>query len=877
MKIQSEAKKLSDYQSLNYFIKHTELSIDLSFEPVTTNAKLSVEPNPDNKPSHNTSLTLDGQNIDLLSVMVDGQLLEPIDYSLTEESLTIKSVPADKPFIIEMNCGLRENTDLFGLYVTEGTAIVKAETEGLRRLFYLHDRPDNLSTYKTTIIADKEEFPVLLSNGVIKQRKELPMGRHSVTWYDPLPKPSYLFALVAGKLKLLISEFKTKTDRPIPIEFFVPEHALQQCEFAIRVLQHAMRWDETALDLPCDLEHMMVAGVDKYPSGASEPTGLLLFNTANLFASQASKTDLDILRVLEVVAHEYFHYWSGDRVTIRDWFNLPLKEGLTTFRAAMFREDLFGTDLIRMLDGKNLDERAPRQSSYTAVRSLYTAAAYEKSADIFRMMMLVVGRDSFFNGLTQFFKENDGQAITLETFLDFVSYSTGVDLQKFLPWFTESEIPNVVIEAHYNEKKNRYYLKVTVENRKNRPIPMIIGLINSDGEEVLSDRLHLLEDDHTTLVFDDIESHPTPSLFRSFSAPVYIKYNYTIDDLILLMLNDSNLYNRCEASKALLTGFVIDYCSGKEINPSSRVIDAYKVILKDPNLNGWMKAQLLALPPLEDLVLAQHKPCIEKTAEGLQLLRRHLAVRLTSDLLDCSNRIQFEFDQSDSKELLFDIKNAGLRRLFNTCYSYLACSVTEKTKRVLANLFWDSLNKNMTDTISALSLLCEIDAAEADQLLERFFDNWKDNPGAVNYWFKLQATMHSEEVVGRVEKLLFHPAFDSSNPNKVFALLSTFINNPYGFHASSGMGYKLIEERIIELDKTNPTIAMQLLAGYTNCKHYDDNRFQMMLSSLMNISNKATSDDVRHTAKTFFDSNRVQPPLSIKRMFPGDSVDNTNN
>ncbi|KTD75100.1 aminopeptidase N [Legionella waltersii] len=869
----SKIKKLSDYKPLDYIITHVDLCIDISRDPITSFAKLTVVPSPTNKPAENTSLVLDGQNIDLKSLQLNGQPLEPNSYSLTDDSLTLMNPPKNESFTVEMTCELRENTDLFGLYETEGVVLVKAETEGLRRVFYFQDRPDNLSTYKTTIIAFKDDYPVLLSNGIMKGTEELSMGRHAVTWYDSLPKPSYLFALVAGKLEQTIAYFKSKTGKALPIEFFVPKHALSSCEFAKKVLQNALKWDEEKLNLPCDLEHLMVAGVDKYPSGASEPTGLILFNTANLYADSKSKTDLDRLRVLEVVAHEYFHYWSGNRVTIRDWFNLPLKEGLTTFRAAMFREELFGTDLIRLLDGKNLDERAPRQSSYTTVRSLYTAAAYEKSADIFRMMMLVIGKKKFFKGLTQFFTQYDGTAETIETFLESMTKSTRHDVRSFLTWFTESEIPTVVITDEYNEKKQLYVLKIRVKNAKDRPIPMLFGLLGADGTEYISDNMRLLNSDETTLIYSDIPTRPTPSLFRSFSAPVNIQYDYRKSDLVLLMTHDSNLYNRSEAAKSLITSYVTDFCNGKVINLTSEVIQAYKTILNDPKLSEWMKAELISLPSLEDIISTQTKPNIEKTAEALQLIRGHLAKSLQGDLHKCCFHIQLQDYRADDADQLFDMKNAGLRRLLNTCYSYLAVAIPDRTKDVLINQFEDSLRKNMTETISALSLVCEMNCPESEQLLEQFYNYWQDDPGAVNNWFKLQAANHSVNVVERVEKLLTHSAFDLSNPNKVYSLLLTFINNPYGFHASSGKGYSLIEDQILKLDKINPTLAIRLTENYSRCDKYDENRFKMMLASLKNIATKATSEDVRNAAKKILDKPKEIPPIPIALTMHGRSAD----
>lgn len=870
-KDQSKVKKLSDYKVLDYFVIHVDLQIDLSKKPVESTARLTVVPNPEVE-SPSKDLVLDGENMTLVSLKMNDKLLGEEEYELTKHSLTIKNVPQDETIVIETTSLLGENTDLFGLYETEGTVLVKAETEGLRRVFYLPDRPDNLASYKTTIVANKEDYPVLLSNGVIIDENELPFNRHSITWLDDVPKPSYLFALVAGKLQRSATYFKTQSGRHLPIEFYVPSSATEKCGFAKEVLKEAMAWDERAFNLECALKQHMVAGVDKYASGASEPTGLNLFNTENLFATPETKTDLGILRVLEVVAHEFFHYWSGDRVTIRDWFNLPLKEGLTTFRAAMFREELFGTDLIRLLDGKNLDERAPRQNSYTAVRSLYTAAAYEKSADIFRMMMLFVGKELFFQGVAKFFKDNDGRAVTLEDFIDSLSDSSGKDLHSFLPWFTEPEIPELVVKDEFNPDTKQYLLKIKTTNGKNRPIPLVIGLLDSTGKEILSDKLLMIDQPEMDFQFENIRARPTPSLLRSFSAPVRLKYAYSQQDLLLLMQFDTNLYNRCEAAKQLISALLNDFCTGKKIELLPQFFAAYKAVLSDRSLNEWMLAELIALPSLEELIENQNQPDFEKLNEGRQFIQRALARELRTDFFECLFRLQITENYDKPKFEGFDLKDAGLRRLMSVCFSYVQHTDFEQTKRKLKLQFEDSLGKNMTDTISALSLLCEMNCIEVDEMLSSYYEYSKQDPGLLNNWFSIQASMHSTNVIERVKKLIGHTDFDLSNPNKVYALIGSFIKNPFGFHAITGEGYQIVSNIILELDKINPTLAANLTEKFTYWDKYDINRQSMMINSLKLIYSKAVSSDVRAMAKKGLDKVKDDLPLPIQFTFHGRSI-----
>lgn len=868
MKNHSGIFRLSDYEVLEYLVKHVDLEIDLSKSPIQSKALLTIEPNPKSS-SHSVDLELDGENMLLESILLDGKKLSQDDYEITKDSIIIKNIPQGRAFTLETVTRLGENTDLFGLYETEGTILVKAETEGLRRVLYCHDRPDNLATYKTTIIAKKEDYPVLLSNGSLIGKNNLDNGLHSVTWLDKVPKPSYLFALVAGKLQKSVAYFKTRSERELPIEFYVPPAATAKCDFAKEVLKEAMRWEEEVFNLECELPQHMVAGVDKYASGASEPTGLNLFNTANLFATPETRTDADFLRVLEVVAHEYFHYWSGDRVTIREWFNLPFKEGLTTFRAAMFRERLFGTDLIRMLDGKNFDERAPRQNTYTNVRSLYTAAAYEKSADIFRMMMLFLGEKSFYEGMTQFLKTNDGGAVTLEDVLDSLSESTGKNMGSFLSWFTESGIPQLMVTDEYDENTKCYTLKFKTKDGKGRPIPVVVGLLDKNGKEIQGDTTIIIDKPEMEFHFNHVDLRPTPSLLRSFSAPVQLEFEYNSEQLLQLMQHDSNLYNRCEAANKLITKMVKEYCLGNSLKLTPDFFNTYRKLILEASssLNHWIFAELISTPTEEILFSNLQDQDFEKIAEARRLIQVQLAKELKNDILLMQNNLDKLPASNNSPFKSFDIVSAGIRRLKQVCHTYLISVQPEKTESSLIEQFNSFLGKNMTDCLSALILLINNNCSQSGNLLQRFYDYWQGDAGAINYWFNVQTAAHSEHVVKLVEQLMQHPAFDLSNPNKVYALLGTFIKNPYGFHAASGKGYQLIVDVILKLEKINPTLAARVAEEFNGWEKYDKKRQQMMLSQLEFMSIHATTDDVRNMAKKGLDKRKADPPIPIQHMF----------
>ncbi|CEG56925.1 aminopeptidase N [Legionella fallonii] len=859
----SDVYKLSEYKPLNYYVTHVDLEIDLSKKPIQSTASLTITPNPE-ADSHSADLILDGEQMTLTSIYLDGKSLPAESYRISDHSLTITNIPTNKSFIIKTTTLIRESTDLFGLYKTEGVYLVKAETEGLRRVFYCNDRPDNLATYRTKIIANKNEYPTLLSNGTVEHREELKNELHSVTWYDEVPKPSYLFALVAGKLQRLVDHYEGPTKKRTIIEFYVSPEAAPKCGFAKEVLQQAMLWDERVCGLECYLERYMIACVDQYASGASETMGLNLFNAENFLATPESKTDLGFLRILEVVAHEFFHYWSGNRVTIRDWFNLPFKEGLTTFRAAMFREDLLGTDLVRLLDGKNLDNRAPRPNSYTAVRSLYTVAAYEKSADIFRMMMLTVGQGVFYKAMTQFFREHDGKAITIEEFIDFLSVATNRNLKSFLFWFTDPGIPEVTVVDEYNPDTKVYTLKFKTKKATGRPIPCVIGLLDHSGKELLTDTALWIDQPEMEFRFNEIQSQPIPSLLRSFSAPVNLSYNYTNESLLLLIKSDPNQYNRVEAASLLIIRLITDYCAGKVIHLTSHLFNTYRSLLTDESLDQWILAELMTLPSEEFLITTIKTPDFKKIAEGRRYIEKALAQELKEDLLKLFNELQLNSETQPSHFSLFNIKEASNRRLKSMYYSYSQHTAPEETVQYLCLQFRETLDKNMTETISALTLLCALNCSEIDELLNEFYQYWQKDSNAMNYWFTVQAAAHVDGIVTKVSQLMQHPAFDLSNPNKVYALLGTFIKNPYGFHNESGEGYALLVDAIINLDKINPTLAANISNSFLNWEQYNDSRQKMMIYSLERIYANATSNDVKNIAKKGLDKKH-----SLKLINPG--------
>ena len=845
MQTKNKLYQLNEYTVPDYLMTHVDLEIDLVKHPETSKAKLTLKPNPAVQRSPK-NLCLDGEYLTLSCVKLNGKTLNESEYVLTEHSLTIKNVPRNQEFDVETFSILTQSTDLFGLYKTDEIYLVKAETEGLRRVFFCIDRPDNLATYTTNIIANQEQYPVLLSNGKLIAKKNFADGLHCATWYDSLPKPSYLFALVAGNLNFSGSSFKTRSGRDLSIEFYVSSQNIVKCQFAQEVLKMAMAWDETAFNLDCDLDQHMIVGVDKYASGASEPTGLNLFNTENLFATPEIKTDLGMLRVLEVVAHEFFHYWSGNRVTIRDWFNLCFKEGLTTFRTAMFFEELFGTDLARLLNGKNLTEQAPRLSSYIAVRSLYTIAAYEKAADIFRMMMLVIGKNVFYKSISEFLKAYDGKAVTIEEVLDYLTKSTGFDMHSFLPWFTEPGIPKVSISEHYDAERQLYRLDIKTTDESNKPIPLQMGLLDNTGTEIIKERLLLINNPTMSFEFPNLPTRPIPSLLRSFSAPIYLCHNASNEDLLVLIQHDSNLYNRCEAAKMLILNLVTEYCATQTISYPPSFFSFYRSLLKNSKLEPWILAELLTIPSEETLIASFEKPQFELLAEARLQIQKKIALELKDDWSNLLQMIADYLPNPTPQFPLFDIRDVGIRRLKEVYFSYLQHLDPTRVRNELLKQFKNKLSSNMTETISSLNLLAGMESElSLDETLNQFYNYWKDDPNAINYWFNVQGSIHADYVVAKVKGLLNHPAFDISNPNKIYALLGSFMINPYGFHNSSGEGYQLVAKVILVLDKLNPPLAATLVQKFSTWEKYDDHRKKLMQDNLILIEKEASSADMR--------------------------------
>lgn len=843
--------QLDQYTPSPFLVKKTEISIDLTTTPVTAASVLYLTINPDAQ-SAVTELTLDGENMDLESVRVNDMTLTPGDYTLTDKSLTIpqNKLPNTAVFCVATKTKLRKNTDLFGLYETNGMVLVKAESQGMRRMIYCLDRPDVQSSYEVTLIGDKAKHPVLLSNGVLTSDTILPDDKHIATWKDEVPKPTYLFAMVAGKLDKYEDSYVTKSGRKIPISLYADAASIQQCLFGIEIIKKSWDFDQQVFGVECDLPEHKLVGITQYAAGASETTTLNLFNLQYLAADVKTTTNRNFITTANTVSHEVFHGWSGNHVTIRDWFNLSLKEGLTTFRASLFLENLFGRTLIRTLFGKLPDEpRASRPDSYVSVRNLYSIAAYDKAAEIFRMIMLMMGEKNFYQAITNYFNRYKGQAVTLEDLLQTLSASAKLDLMTTMPWFTETGIVELAVTEKYDAENQQYSLtfKQSTPGKEHvkRPIPVVIGLLDPSGAEFEKDTLCLVEDDEQTFTFDFIPSKPVPSLLRSYSALVKLKYDYSREDLLDLMLKDSDFPNRRIAFNQYILMLVKDFCAGKPVEISDDLIDAYLKLLGEKSIDQWARSLAMDIASEEEMVDALGSANMVGIRTARNLIMTTLAEKLQTRLQAVLANLQATPDVINPQFPQFDIRNAGKRSMIYSCQKLLARVSPDDIADNLQKQFFATLGSNMNDVLTALTLLLELNEEAAQNAMNYFYTCYQSNTLAVNLWFGLQAGAHSNGVVDNVRKLMDHPAFNITIPNKVYSLFRPFIRNLYGFHAESGVGYELLREVILKVDAINPQVASVLFDAFVNWDKYDKSRQKMMYQQLLIMADSNISKDVR--------------------------------
>ena len=846
--------RLADYRPPAFLVSQVNLVFDLLETHTEVTATLRLARNTD-PAAPGGPLELAGDGLELLSVRLDGAAMDPAHYAVTPALLTLKSLPDSCVLETRVRLNPERNTQFMGLYASRDGYFTQCEAEGFRRITYFLDRPDVMARYTTTIRADATRFPILLSNGNRVDGGQLPEGRHWARWEDPFPKPAYLFALVAGRLDLLEESFVTRSGRTVRLQIYVEPGRVDQCGFALEALKASMRWDEETYGLEVDLDQYMIVAVSDFNMGAMENKGLNIFNTKYVLARPELATDFDFMMLDRVVAHEYFHNWTGNRVTCRDWFQLSLKEGLTVFRDQQYGEDRYSRAVQRIQEVRSLragqfpEDAGPmahpvRPAAYMEISNFYTATVYNKGAEVVRMMHTLLGTQGFRRGMDLYFARHDGQAVCTEDFVAAMQAASGMDLSLMQRWYEQSGTPYVAVHGEYHPAAREFHLHFRQRcalgpgetHKLPFPIPIALGLLSPTGEQIpivsddasvrrLSEVVFLLTEETQSLILREVDTTPVPSLLRGFSAPVVLEYPYTEEELALLMAHDSDAFNRWEAGQRLATDVLMRAVATLEAGdtprfPASFLSACGRLLSEGRHQDPGFAAEALTLPGAA--VLAEHlvsrglviNP--EAILRARNALRRCIAETLRADLSATWGALH-DPAWSPSPEA------AARRALRNVCLAYLMELETAEVRQQCLAQF--ELADNMTDQSAALSALAQCDCPERRTALDAFQSRFRDEPLVLDKWFAIQAGSRLPGTLCEVKALLDHPAFEISNPNKVRALIGTFCHaNHAGFHAGDGSGYAFAADQIIAIDPLNPQVAARLARAFDRWKQFDAGR-----------------------------------------------------
>jgi len=864
---QPKAIYLSDYQSPAYAIDKTHLQFDINEDVTLVTSKLEM------RKLREEPLVLNGQHLELVSVEVNGTARGQGEYQVDEETLTLDDLPDAFVLQIKTHIKPQDNTALEGLYKSSGMYCTQCEAEGFRRITYFLDRPDVMSEYVTTIIADAKNYPVLLSNGNLIETSELEGGRHKAVWHDPHKKPSYLFALVAGDLMHIEDHFETMNGRNVTLRIYVEPQNIEKCDFAMGALKRSMKWDEDVYGREYDLDIFNIVAVDDFNMGAMENKSLNIFNSSCVLANPATTTDEAFERIEAIVAHEYFHNWTGNRVTCRDWFQLSLKEGFTVYRDAEFTADMGSRTVKRISDATVMrtaqfaEDAGPmahpiRPSSFIEISNFYTLTIYEKGAEVVRMIANLLGPDLFRKGSDLYFDRHDGQAVTTDDFVKAMEDASGVDLTQFRNWYSQAGTPEVFVSDEYDEATQRYTLRLkqtcrpTPETEQKQPfhIPVKVGLMLPNGEEAKivcesgadfnpDTQVIGLKGEEETYTFANVEARPVPSLLRGFSAPVKLRYNYSRDQLLFLMGNDTDEFNRWDAAQTLATDILLELAGDVSNNQAlvldDKLITVYKGLLENTEVDPAVIEQLLTLPTLGYLMEEQNPAHVHALISARKFVMQTLANELHAEFRACYER------QQDSAAYDYNSEACAKRALKGLCLRYLMLA-SEVDYSGLAKAQFESAD-NMTDQSSALrAAVASPHQALAAELSDRFYQQWKEDTLVVNQWLSIQASNDQVSGLDDINQLLEHEAFDIKNPNKVRSVVGVFAaQNPRHFHGHDGQGYDWLAERVIQLDGLNPQIASRLAGPLTKWRRLAEPNSSQMKAALEKIHKESNlSKDV---------------------------------
>ena len=856
---------LKEYTKPDFLIDHVELTFELDEEQTRVHSALQLTRNTTDK---NTALVLMGECLELGDIKLDGTTLDKNAYEVTDTNLTIPDVPDSFSLEIETFLKPQENFSLEGLYKSSGNYCTQCEAEGFRKITYFLDRPDVMALFTTTIIADKEKYPVLLSNGNPDDAGEFDDGRHWARWRDPFKKPCYLFALVAGDLGYIEDHYITKSGRDVLCRIYVQHHNIDQCDHAMVSLKKSMEWDEDTFGREYDLDVYNIVAVDDFNMGAMENKGLNVFNSKYVLAKQDTATDTDFIGIEAVIGHEYFHNWSGNRITCRDWFQLTLKEGLTVFRDQQFTADMNAAapkriDDVNVLRTAQFAEDAgpmahPIQpDSYQEINNFYTVTVYNKGAEVIRMIYTLLGKEKFRQGMDLYFERFDGQAVTTEEFVGAMEEASKVDLGQFRRWYKQAGTPEISVSEFFDADTKKYILELsqktpaTPGQDEKQPfhIPVKIGLLDNDAKSIALQMADGTQSQDTSTVlnfveqsqrfeFENVETKPVLSILQGYSAPVKLHFERDDEELAFCMAHESDDFNRWEAgqqlSSRLILSMVESIKKGEALSLPDYYVAACKKILLEKSLDKALIARALTLPSL--MYIGEMMPVIDvdEIHQAREFIYSQLAQKLKDELMNV-------YQENAQQTFSLSPESMGKRFLRNQALAYLMYLGGQGESLALTQF---SEADNMTDQMAAFKSLVHHQAASSNQVIEKFYQQWQDDNLVMDKWFSVQASVPHVSSIGDVKKLFDHDDFDIKNPNRVRSLLGVFCAaNPICFHEISGFGYELLGQYIETIDAMNPQIASRLCVPLTRWKRYNETRQQLMkkqlqrLISLPNLSN----------------------------------------
>jgi len=868
MTINSKVIYLKDYQVPVFTIETTDLDIRIGDEYTSVVARLKVKRNPaSNNPSSELVLQ-GGKDIKLQEVMMNGLILDTSSYDLEGSVLSVHQCPDTFELTTECLIQPQLNTSLEGLYKSGGMYCTQCEAEGFRNITYYLDRPDALSIFTTRISADKTTYPILLANGNPLEHGDLDNGEHFAVWHDPFPKPAYLFAMVAGDLVRQDGLFTTQSGRQVDLQIFVEAHNSHKCDHALSALKRSMLWDEQKYGREYDLDLFMIVAVDDFNMGAMENKGLNIFNSDCVLADPATSSDATFERIEGIVAHEYFHNWSGNRVTCRDWFQLSLKEGFTVFRDAQYTSDTYSAAVKRIEDVTLLrthqfaEDAGPmahpiRPASYMEINNFYSVTVYEKGAEVVGMIHTLLGAELFRKGSDLYFDRHDGQAVTTDDFVTAMADAGGIDLRQFKHWYSQAGTPTLEVTDTYDAANQQYSLTIaqstpaTAECQEKLPfhLPLRMALLDAQGLEM---PLQLqtgglvqgpncvlnITQARQTFIFEGINEHPVPSLLRGFSAPVKLNYAYTQTQLLLLASKDQDGFCRWEACQRLLIEATQQAMSATtDYHLDEALVTMLRSSLVDEALDPAMVAKLVQLPSEAYLAETQATVDVDLIHTGREAMRLAIAMALENELLACYQRCHDIGPFSQTGEAI------GQRALKNTCLGYLN-TLNKASYQTLAQAQY-ALQANMTDVGAALSILIgQKNADLSTPLLADFYQRWQGDAQVVGQWFAMQAGANLRGRLGHVKALLEHPAFDLRNPNKVRSVVGSFMRSAINFHAADGSGYEFVADMVLRLNASNPMMAANLAKPLGRFKRHTLGRQQLMQAQLQRLHQTELSKDV---------------------------------